>query len=258
MQRVISRDGTRIAVDKRGAGPALLIVGGSLADHRFYAPLAEALAPRFTVYTLDRRGRGHSEDTKPYAPEREVEDAAAVMALAGAPAFLYGHSAGCALALRAAAERPAPARLVLADPPYTPRGPNDEAAEAEHAEQAAHIQRLNDIGDFKGSTRFFLSGFGLPDDELDAMLASPAGAAMIEGARTLPYDYAMLGDGLVPAALAAKVRPSTLVLASGAAHEAALQLVDAMPNARFAAMDAPVHALLPDAIVPLLESFLAE
>lgn len=80
---------------------------------------------------------------------------------------------------------------------------------------------------------------------------------MIQIAGTLPYDFAMLGDGLVPTALAATVTPPTLVLAPGAMPEAALQLVDAMPNARFAAMDAPIHELSPGDFVPILTSFLA-
>ena len=257
MQATTSKDGTRIAFNKIGTGPALLILGGSLADHQFYAPLAEAMAPRFTVYSLDRRGRGLSEDTKPYAPEREVEDVAAVMALSNGPKFLYGHSAGAALALRVAAANIALTKLVLADPPYTPRGQNDEAAVAEHAEQAARIQRLVDKGDLKGSAKYFLSGFGLSEDELEAILQSPAGAGMIRIAGTLPYDFAMLGDGLVPTGLAATVTPPTLVLAPSASPETALQLVDALPNARFTAMDAPIHELSPEDFAPLLTSFLA-
>jgi hypothetical protein len=146
-------------------------------------------------------------------------------------------------------------RLALADPPYTPRGPNDEAARAEHAKQAAHIQRLNDKGDLKGSAKFFLSGFGLSEEELEAMLQSPAGTVMIEAARTLPYDFAMLGDGLVPTALAATVTASTLVLAPRATPETALQVVDAMPNARFAALDAPTHELPSEDLASLLTSF---
>jgi thioesterase domain-containing protein len=178
------------------------------------------------------------------------------MALANAPVSLYGHSAGCALALRAAAAGLALTHLVLADPPYTPHGSSDETARAEHAEQAERIQRLNDVGDFKGSAKFFLSGFGLSEAELEAMLQSPAGAAMVEAAKTLPYDYLMLGDGLVPTTLATKVRPPTLVLAPRTMPEAALQLVHALPNARFAALDAATHELSPEAIVPLLASFL--
>src|SRR5918998_3484472 len=100
METVTSSDGTTIAFERSGEGPALVVVGGSLADHRFYAPLAEELAERFAVYNFDRRGRGQSGDTQPYAVEREVEDLGALAAHAGGPVFLYGHSAGSALALR--------------------------------------------------------------------------------------------------------------------------------------------------------------
>lgn len=257
MQTTTSRDGTRIAFSTIGTGPALLILGGSLADAQHYAPLAEALASRFTVYTLDRRGRGLSDDTQPYAPDREVEDVAAVMALASGPMYLYGHSAGAALALRAAAAGLAITKLVLADPPYSPRGENDAAAIYEHAEQAAHIRRLHDNGDFKESVRFFLSGFGMSEDELEAMLQSPAGVNMIRLAGTLPYDYAVLGDGLVPTALAATVSTPTLVLAPREMPETALQLADAMPNAQFTPLDAPIHALSPEDLAPLLTRFFA-
>ena len=102
MQKVTSKDGTEIALEKSGNGPALIIVGGSLADHQFYIPLANELAKQFTVYNFDRRGRGQSEDTKPYAVEREIEDVAALIAHAGGAVVVYGHSAGSALALRAA------------------------------------------------------------------------------------------------------------------------------------------------------------
>src|SRR3712207_1102519 len=103
MDTVTSSDGTRIAFKQLGAGPALIVVGGSLADHRFYVPLAEELAEHLTVYSFDRRGRGQSGDTGPYAVEREVEDVGALIAYAKPPVFVYGHSAGSALALRAAA-----------------------------------------------------------------------------------------------------------------------------------------------------------
>lgn len=254
-QSTTSMDGTQIAFERAGTGPALVLLGGALADREFYAPLAQALAPHFSVYNVDRRGRGQSGDTEPYTPDREVEDVAAVMALAGRPAFLYGHSAGSALALRAAAAGLPVAGLALADPPYAPRGADDGAARAEHAEQSAHIRKLTAGGDLKGSVRFFLSGFGLPEEELDAMLQSPAGDTMTRAARSLPYDYAMLGDGLVPAALAARVSAPTLVLAPEAMPEVAHQLVEAMPDARFAAMDSPTHELAPEVLVPLLTGF---
>ncbi len=91
---VVSRDGTKIAVDRYGSGPSIVLVGGAFTDRRALAPLAQALAPYFTVLAYDRRGRGGSGDTPPYAPAREVEDLAAVLAAAGGPACVFGHSSG--------------------------------------------------------------------------------------------------------------------------------------------------------------------
>jgi pimeloyl-ACP methyl ester carboxylesterase len=155
--------------------------------------------------------------------------------------YMYGHSAGSALALRAAAAGLNITKLVLADPPYTPHGENDEAAKAEYAEQAARIQELNEKGDHKSSAKFFLSGYGLSDEDLEGMLQSPGGESLIDGARALPYDYAMLGDGLVPTDIAANVKVPTIILAAGAMPETAQALVRAMPNARFQALESPVH-----------------
>lgn len=258
MEKVTSSDGTRIAFERLGEGPALMIVGGSLADHRFYAPLANELAKRFTVYSFDRRGRGQSGDTEPYAVEREVDDVGALIAHAEEPVLVYGHSAGSALALRAAASGLDIAKLALADPPFTPRGEDDEAAKAEHAEQAARIRELNDRGDYEGSAKFFLKDYGLSDEDLEAMFRSPAGEAMLDCARALPYDYAVLGDGLVPTELAAKVNVPTLILAAEAMPETAQALVVAMPNARLRAMETSAHELPPEVLAPVLKEVFSQ
>lgn len=255
METVTSSDGTRIAFERSGEGPTVLLVGGSLADHHFYTPLANELAQHFAVYNFDRRGRGESGDTQPYAVEREVEDVGALVAHAEGPVFLYGHSAGSALALRAAAAGLEVAKLILADPPFTPRGEHDEAAKTEHAEQVARIRELNDRGDYKGSVKFFLSDYGLPDEDLEAMLSSPAGENMLDCARALPYDYAVLGDGLVPTQLAAKASVPTLILVAGSMPETAQVLAEIMPNARFRAMDSSTHELPPQALAPVLKEF---
>jgi pimeloyl-ACP methyl ester carboxylesterase len=255
MQKITSKDGTEIAFEKSGEGPALIIVGGALADHQFYVPLAMELAKHFTVYNFDRRGRGQSGDTEPYVVEREVEDVGALISYAKEPVFMYGHSAGSALAIRAAVAGLEIAKLALADPPYTPAGENDEAAKAEHAQQAVYIQELNAKGDLKGSAKFFLRGFGLPDEDLEAMLQSPDGTAMIDSARALPYDYAILGNGLVPTELAAKIKIPTMVLAPEAMPETAQVLVNAMPDARFQAMEALTHEIPPDVLALVLKEF---
>src|SRR5438128_10763832 len=116
MHTVISKDGTKIAYDKEGEGPAVILIAGALSVR--FPELSKLLAPRFTVYNYDRRGRGDSGDTKPYAVEREIEDIEAVIELAGGTAHLYGSSSGAALALEAAAAGAPVDKLVLWEPPY--------------------------------------------------------------------------------------------------------------------------------------------
>src|SRR5690349_387333 len=120
MDTVTSRDGTTIAFDKSGSGPAVILIGGAM-NTRAFGPsgLAERLAPQFTVYYYDRRGRGDSSDTLPYTVEREIEDIAAMIDDAGGVASIYGHSSGAALALLATlglSQRVK--KLALYDPPY--------------------------------------------------------------------------------------------------------------------------------------------
>src|SRR5512146_2307037 len=103
MPTVISKDGTRIAFEKSGKGAPVVLVGGVLGDRSPQAPLAALLADQFTVYNSDRRGRGESGFTAPYAVEREIEDLAAILAEAGGSACVYGTSGLAALSLLAAA-----------------------------------------------------------------------------------------------------------------------------------------------------------
>jgi pimeloyl-ACP methyl ester carboxylesterase len=258
MQHVVSRDGTRIAYEKTGSGPSLIITGGSLGDHRFYVPLARELARHFTVYNFDRRGRGQSGDTQPYSVDREVDDVAALIADAGRAVFVYGHSAGSALALRAAAAGLDIARLALADPPYRRRGEAEEKSRARFAEQAATVAAFHDKGDHHGAAAYFLGGFGLSPGEVEQMLHSPAGEEMVDSARALPYDIALLGDGLLPEELAATVRVPTLVMTDETAPETARALVRVMPDARLQPMPASAHDLAPADIAATLVPFFTQ
>src|SRR5260370_28943508 len=119
-QTIASRDGTTIAYDRMGNGPPLIIVVGAFNDRFTGAPLAAALADQFTVYIYDRRGRGDSGDTQPYAIEREFEDLAAVIEAAGGSASVFGVSAGTVLSMRAAGTRLPIDELVLVGPPRVP------------------------------------------------------------------------------------------------------------------------------------------
>ncbi len=123
METTKSADGTVIAYDRTGDGPPLVIALGAFCDRKTFVPPA-SLASRFTVCTYDRRGRGDSGDTQPYSPDLEVADLAAVIeAVAGSGAFVYGHSSGAALALRAAARGVPMAALVAYEAPYMIPGP---------------------------------------------------------------------------------------------------------------------------------------
>ena len=133
MIEVTSNDGTTIGFDRLGEGPPVALVCGGSTARSANAPLAALLARRFTVFNYDRRGRGDSGDTPPYAVEREVEDLGAVIAAAGGSAAVYGTSSGAALALEAAARGLPVTKLALWEPPFIvdgsrPRPPADAAA----------------------------------------------------------------------------------------------------------------------------------
>src|SRR5262245_32332020 len=119
MTIVTSKDGTKIAFDKVGAGPAVILVNGAIAYRAFdpsMAQLAELLGKHFTVYNYDRRGRGDSGDTPPFAREREIEDLQALVADAGGNAMVFGISSGGVLSLDAAAATPRITRVVVYEP----------------------------------------------------------------------------------------------------------------------------------------------
>lgn len=255
MLHIISRDGTKLAYEKTGAGPALLIIGGALADHHNYTSLAISLADQFEVFNYDRRGRGQSADTTPYAVDREVEDVLTIIESIGRPVIVYGHSSGSALAIHVAAVGDKITKLILADPPFTPHSNDDIKAIEEFKEEMAVIQALYDKGDYKGSAAFFLSGFGLSDEEVEGILSSPEGEGMIDCARTLPYDYKILDNGLVPTERAAKITVPTLILAAKDMPETAQALAGIIPNASFQPMEASTHELNPAYIADAIVGF---
>src|SRR5215471_12314510 len=120
MSVVTSKDGTSIAYERSGGGPAVILVDGALCSRGFgpSPKLAPLLARHFTLYAYDRRGRGQSGDTPPYSPTRELEDLAALIDAAGGSATLVGLSSGAALALQAAASNPRVTGVVAYEPPY--------------------------------------------------------------------------------------------------------------------------------------------
>lgn len=194
MGTVTSRDGTQIAFDQSGDGPPLVIVGAALSDRSDTRKLADLLSDRFTVFNYDRRGRGESGDTQPYAVEREFEDLAAVIEAAGGSADVFGSSSGAVLALRAAAAGVNVRKLVVFEPPFRvddSTSPLPADYEARLAEFLASDRR----GD---AVKLFMSkAVGVPGPLLLVMRLIPGmWRKMTAVAHTLPYDHAVVGDTL--------------------------------------------------------------
>jgi pimeloyl-ACP methyl ester carboxylesterase len=263
METVTSNDSTTIAFDRLGDGPPVIVVGGQLCDRALTRPTAEELAKRFTVFNYDRRGRGDSGDTAPYALEREVEDIGALIAEAGRTASVYAHSSGAALALRAAAAGLPIAKLVLHEPPYNPEG--DEDRQRATRKEAQHIRTLLAEDRPDDALEYFWRSIGMPQEMVDEMRQTPRWAELEAMAPTMAYDSEVMGDigrgGAVPTDLARRVRCGTLVLVGGASPEwmidVARQVAAALPQGRYRVLEGQEHVVPPEILVPVLAEFLA-
>lgn len=258
MGKVRSKDGTAIAFDRSGEGPPIILVLGAFNDRATGAPLAAALQERLTVINYDRRGRGDSGDTAPYAVEREVEDLGALIEEAGGSASLFGYSSGALLSLRAAARRLAIPKLALYEPPLIAQGSRIERPEA----LAARLAELVAEGRRGEAVELFQTeGIGLPADVVAQLRQAPFWPALEAMAHTLVYETKIVGDGSIPTELAASVAAPTLVIAGGESfpfmRAMASALADTIPDARARVLEGQTHDLVPQALVPVLEEFLA-
>jgi len=256
MRRVRSRDGTELAVETSGSGPPLVVVNGALSDRSSVTPLRPLLDARFTVIGYDRRGRGDSGDTLPYSPERELEDFAAVIEAAGQPVFVFGHSSGAILALRAATNGVSMRRLVVNEPPFILPGTRPLPPPDVTARIAGRIAE----DDREGALRiFFVEQVGLPPPAFESMKASPMWTRTVALAHTVPYDSELAGDSALPAAALAKLSLPTLVLHGTRSApwlaETARALAAALPKAQVKALEGQAHSTAPDVLAPLLVGF---
>ena len=263
VRTVASKDGTKIAFDKQGSGPPLIIVGGALADRTAGEGYARLLSPHFTVYLFDRRGRGDSGDTKPYAVAREIEDIEALIDEAGGSAYLAGFSSGAALSLEAAAALGGKVRkLAIYEAPYDEANGVAEKWRAYRAEQA----KLLADGRNGEAVLHHLTYVGVPQPAIDQMKASPAWAGMERLAPTLPYDAAVVGeDRKVPVDRAAKIQAEALVMDGGASAQAmpfmratADRIAGVIPKARRRTIEGQAHNASPEALAPVLVEFFSE
>jgi hypothetical protein len=261
VERATSADGTTIAYDARGTGPLVVIVGGAFNDRNTWAELAGALAAEgFTAVSYDRRGRGDSGNTEPYAVEREIEDLAAVIAAAGGegPVYAHGVSSGAALLFRAAAAGLPLARLSVLEPPY--RVPGAPPAPANYI---ATLQGYVDAGDRDGLVEYFQTQvIGLPVEMVQSFRGTPTWQVLSAMAPTLVNDGLCLGgdDHSLPVDLLASVRAPVLAVAStGTGPHWLAQSVEhvaaVLPAGEWVRLDGDFHVVPPATLAPALAAF---
>ena len=189
MQTVRSVDGTTIAFDRSGQGPALILVGGAISTRVAAMDVAAILAPDFTVFAYDRRGRGDSGDTLPYAAEREVEDIQVLIDESGGTAFVFGHSSGAALALEAARLLDTKiTKLALYEPPFIV----DDCRPAARPDWLEQTKALLAVGRPGDALELFQIQVGMPAEMVKQFRQSPMWPPLEAMAPTLVYDLTIL------------------------------------------------------------------
>jgi pimeloyl-ACP methyl ester carboxylesterase len=207
-RHVISKDGTRIAYETAGSGPTVILVGGGLTDRTENAPLVPVLAEQVTVVSYDRRGRGASGDTAPYAVAREVDDIDALIDANGDTAYLFGVSSGGALALEAAMAGDGVAKVGVYEIPWSVDAEWPDAWRG-YVEQLDRALAIEDRG---AAFEAFLRVTGTPDEAIAGMRAAPFWGDLEAIADTLRYDAACLGNGQPPTDRLGAIRQPVLVL----------------------------------------------
>jgi pimeloyl-ACP methyl ester carboxylesterase len=254
MERVTSKDGTTIAFERLGSGPPVVLVCGGSVDRTADAAIAQELASHFTVFNYDRRGRGDSGDTLPYAIEREVEDIDAVIGAAGGSAFLWGSSSGAVLALIAAESVPV-TKLALWEPPFVPQGvPRPPEDQVSQYETMIAEGRRGDAVEY-----FMTKVIGMPAEVVAGARTQPWWAATEALAHTLAYDARIMGDYSIPKDLVASVKVPTMVIAGGAdfpwMRQTAETLAAALPDGQVRILVGQGHDVDPGVLGPVLTEF---
>jgi pimeloyl-ACP methyl ester carboxylesterase len=264
MNRARSHDGTLIAYDRLGDGPPVILVGGAFSYRSFpkMVELAELLSERFTVVNYDRRGRGDSSDTPPYAVEREFDDLAALIADAGGSASIWGWSSGGVLALRAAAAGLTLDKVAVYETPFMV----DPGGHLPPPDFEQRLRELLDRDDRSAAVRYYMTaGMGIPRPIVAAMRLAPFWKKLKAVAHTLPYDWAVLGDTMAGKPLSreewGRIEQPTLVMSGEKTpqelRKAAEALTEVLPNARHHVLKGQSHNPKMKVLAPALADFLA-
>ena len=262
METVTSKDGTKVAFDRSGEGSPLILVGGALNTRSFgpNGPLAELLAECFTVINYDRRGRGGSGNTRPWAIEREIEDIVALLQEAGGSGYVYGISSGAALALEAANSGLAIERLALYEAPFIVDDSRPPVPDG-------YLARLRELisADRRGEAikLFMTKGVGLPAIFVTLMRFMPAWKKLKAVAHTIPYDASIVVDyehgEPLPGNRWAAVTVPTLVAVGGKSpawmKNGMQALSEVLPSAEHRTLEGQTHIVKPEALAPVLVEF---
>jgi pimeloyl-ACP methyl ester carboxylesterase len=241
LEKVVSADGTPIAVWRSREGPPLVLVHGAAADHIRWAPVLPALGEHFTVLAIDRRGRGQSGDADEYAIAREYEDVAAVVESAGEGVHVLGHSYGGICALEAALLTDGVRKLVLYEPPM--------GFLASPPDVVHRLEALLEEGERDELVAFFMREVaGLPSDQVELLRSLPAWEARVAVAHTIPREERASREYAFDPDRFRELDVPTLFLQGGdspAPFQAAGEAVrDALPNCRVVIMPGQRHAAM--------------
>jgi pimeloyl-ACP methyl ester carboxylesterase len=264
MNRVRSKDGTEIAFDQFGRGPAVILVGGAFSYRSFpkMIELAERLSDRFTVVNYDRRGRGDSGNTQPYAVEREIEDLDALIARAGGTASVWGWSSGGVLALRAANAGVGIERVAVYETPFMV----DTTGHLPPPDFAARLDALLRRDRRSAAVRYYLTaGMGAPGPIVALMRLLPVWKKLKAVAHTLPYDWACIGDTMAGRPLVredwGRIEQPALVVSGEKSpaelRKAARALAGILPDARHHVLAGQSHNPQMKKLAPVLADFFA-
>ena len=258
VEKVTSKDGTVIAYERSGAGPAVILVDGALCSRAFgpTAKLAPLLAEHFTVFAYDRRGRGGSGDVQPYSKAREIEDIAALNRVAGGSASLLGLSSGAALALEAAAAGLGIRKVVAYEPPYV--GQDSKAG----ASYEGTLKKLIGEGRRGEAVKYFMRDMVQVPGIFVVLMQLMFGVwgKLKAVAHTLPYDAAVMGDFTVPFSRLRTIKTPALVM-NGSKTDARLKkaaqaVAAALPNAKHVVLAGQTHNVNPRILTPAVVEFL--
>jgi len=257
---VISRDHTRIVFDRQGKGAPLILVDGALCYRKMgpSASLAEQLAPHFTVFSYDRRGRGESGDTRPYAVEREIEDLQALIAETGGEANVFGVSSGAALALDTASQASGVRRLALYEAPFIVDRTRDSTSD-----YWARIGAAVAAGRSSEAVKLFMKSVGMPSFMITIMRLTPVWKTLAAVGHTLPYDGAIVKENQQGKPLSgrrwASATMPTLVMDGSKSppwmRNATRALADVLPNAQYRTLDGQTHMVKAAVHAPVLVDF---